>query len=75
MSIESVANKVHCAESSAADVVGNMEEAVYLIDKGRVAEAVERLEWAKKNVNSLPYHIDEALTAARQLLAKGARHE
>lgn len=68
---EPVSHKVYRAESSAADVHGNLKEALYLIDQGRVADAAERLEWAKKNVSMLPFYIDEALAAARKELAEG----
>ena len=68
---EPVSNKVYRAESSSADVAGNLKEAFYLIDNGRLADAAERLEWAKKNVSMLPFYIDEALAAARKELAEG----
>jgi hypothetical protein len=53
------------AASSAADVNGNTLEAECLADNGRIAAAIQRLEWAKENVRMLPYQIDEALAAAR----------
>lgn len=71
MSIKAVEYCVIEAESKAADVNGNMQEAAYLIDGGRLDECVERLKWAKENARMLPFRIDEALTAALRLQAVG----
>lgn len=73
MSIKAVIEGVCRAESQAADVMGNMEDAVHLIDQGRtrLADVIVRLEWAKQNVAMLPYYINEALAAAQKLQAEG----
>ncbi len=71
MNIKAVEERVLHAEGTAADVAGNMQEAAYLIDKERLSECIQRLEWAKENVRMLPYRIDEAIAAARKA-AEGA---
>ena len=71
MNIKAVEERVLHAEGTAADVAGNMQEAAYLIDKERLSECIQRLEWAKENVRMLPYRIDEALAAERKA-AEGA---
>ena len=71
MNIKAVEERVLHAEGTAADVAGNMQDAAYLIDKERLSECIQRLEWAKENVRMLPYRIDEALAWARKA-AEGA---
>lgn len=51
------------AESSAADVHGNCEEALHYAERGNLVEAAQRMEWAEQNVRSLAYRIGEARAA------------
>jgi len=66
--IDATIRAVRDAESSAADVAGNMESALHLIQRAdRIADAVQALEWASENNRSAKYRIEEALASARKI--------
>lgn len=70
---ETAINSVKEAESSTADVGGNMSRALFMIQRqDSLAEAVESLEWASENIAIAKHRIDKALIAAREhAAAKG----
>lgn len=66
--IEKAIRAVRAAESSAADVAGNMESALFLGERcGSQENTLQALEWAASNVKSAKFKIDEALAAVREM--------
>ena len=62
---------VRDAESRVADVAGNMESALALVQRpDRLEDALEALEWASENVRSAKHRIEAALSSVRSAVAK-----
>jgi hypothetical protein len=57
---------VRAAASAAGDVSGNCDEALYMVGRGDMPGATERLVWAEENARSALFKI----TQARAALAK-----
>lgn len=66
--IEQAILAVRKAESTTADAAGNMESALYLIERCNSAgEAIQTLGWAANNARLAVRLIDEAIAAAREM--------
>lgn len=66
--IERAISAVRAAELSAADVSGNMESALFLVERCESRkETIQALEWATENVKTAAWRIKDALDAVRVL--------
>lgn len=65
--IEEAIRAVREAESSVADVAGNMESALFLVKRCESRETLQALEWASQNLETAKWLIRDALEAVREM--------
>lgn len=69
--IESAIRAVREAETSADNVAGNMESALYLIQRcENVKETLQALEWAQSNLRTFKFHLEDAIVAVKNAAAE-----
>lgn len=66
--IEEAIRAVREAESSTADVAGNMASALLLVERCELRkETLQALEWASQNLETAKWLVRDALEAVREM--------
>lgn len=66
--IEKAIRAVREAELSSADVAGNLESALFLVQRCESRkETLQALEWATQNLETAKWRIRDALEAVREM--------